>query len=95
MKTNAKKRVWKRRLRNRKWAGRHLTRALNQSEPEEVQGALYDVIKAQGTLEKVAAKSGLSEWRIKLMLYDDEEAWKLVRLASVLWGMGLKLVVKS
>jgi hypothetical protein len=41
----------------------------------------------------VAARSGMSEWRLKLILWDDEEAWKLLRFYKLLKGMGLRLVV--
>ena len=52
-----------------------------------------DVIRVRGGYHAVASKSGLREWRLKLILLDEEEAWKLIRLAKLLKGMGLRLVI--
>jgi DNA-binding phage protein len=74
-------------------AGRYLTKALEVGDPANLQGALLDVIRARGGYHRVAAKAGVSEWRLKLMLWDEEECWKLIRLAKLLAGMGLRLVI--
>ena len=74
-------------------AARYLTKALEVGDPANLQGALLDVIRAQGGYQQVAARSQLSEWRLKLMLWDEEECWKLIRLAKLLAGMGLRLVI--
>ena len=75
-------------------AARYLTKALEKGDPVNLQGALLDVIKARGGYHKVAAASGMSEWRLKLILWDDEECWKLIRLGKLLNGMGLRLAVR-
>jgi DNA-binding phage protein len=74
-------------------AARYLTKALEVGDPANLQGALLDVIRAQGGYHQVAARAGVSEWRLKLMLWDEEECWKLIRLAKLLAGMGLRLVI--
>jgi len=74
-------------------AARYLTKALEAGDPANLQGALLDVIQAQGGYHVVAAQGGLSEWRLKLMLWDDEEVYKLIRLAKLLKGMGMRLVI--
>lgn len=81
-------------LKEAKGAARYLTRAVRQGDPVNLQGALLDVIKARGGYHKVAQMSGMSEWRLKLILWDDEECWKLLRLAKLLDGMGLVLAVR-
>lgn len=80
-------------LKEAKGAARYLTKALQQGDPANLQGALLDVIKARGGYHRVAAASGMSEWRLKLILWDDEECWKLLRLYKLLNGMGLTLLV--
>lgn len=80
-------------LKDGKGAARYLTRALEKGDPANLQGALLDVIKARGGYHRVAAASGMSEWRLKLILWDDEECWKLIRLYKLLQGMGLRLVI--
>jgi DNA-binding phage protein len=74
-------------------AARYLTKGLEYGDPANMQGGLLDVIRARGGYHVVAARSGLSEWRLKLMLWDEEESWKLIRLAKLLNGMGLRLVI--
>ena len=81
-------------LKEAKGAARYLTRALEKGDPVNLQGALLDVIRARGGYHKVAAASGMSEWRLKLILWDDEECWKLIRLGKLLNGMGLRLAVR-
>lgn len=81
-------------LKEGKGAARYLTKALQQGDPANLQGALLDVIKARGGYHKVAAASGMSEWRLKLILWDDEECWKLLRFGKLLEGMGLVLAVR-
>ncbi len=80
-------------LKDQGHAARYLTKALEYGDPANLQGALLDVIQARGGYHVVASKSGLSEWRLKLMLWDEEESWKLIRLAKLLKGMGLRLVI--
>ena len=80
-------------LKDSKETARYLTKALEQGDPANLQGALLDVIRARGGYHVVAARSGMSEWRLKLILWDDEEAWKLLRFYKLLKGMGLRLVV--
>jgi DNA-binding phage protein len=74
-------------------AARYLTKALEYGDPANLQCGLLDVIRARGGYQTVASKSGLSEWRLKLMLWDEEESWKLIRLTKLLKGMGLRLVI--
>lgn len=74
-------------------AARYLTKALEYGDPVNLQCGLLDVIRAQGGYHEVASKSGLSEWRLKLILFDEEECWKLIRLGKLLKGMGLRLVI--
>ena len=81
-------------LKEAKGAAQHLTRALEKGDPANLQGALLDVIKARGGYHRVASRSGMSEWRLKLMLWDEEESWKLIRLGKLLNGMGLRLAVR-
>lgn len=80
------------RLKDPARAARHLSKALEVGDPANLQGALLDVIRARGGYHKVAAASGMSEWRLKLILWDDEECWKLIRLYKLVAGMGLRLV---
>ena len=80
-------------LKEAKGAARHLTKALEQGDPANLQGALLDVIRAKGGYHVVASRSGMSEWRLKLILWDDEECWKLLRFWKLLNGMGLRLVI--
>ena len=80
-------------LKEAKGAARYLNRALRYGDPANLQDALLDVIRARGGYRKVAAQSQVSEWRLKLMLWDAEESWKLIRLGKLLNGMGLKLAV--
>ncbi|HEV2354648.1 MAG TPA: hypothetical protein VGR89_10410 [Puia sp.] len=81
------------RLKDPTKAARYLTRALEYGDPANLQGGLLDVIRARGGYHVVAAKSGLSEWRLKLILWDEEESWKLIRLEKLLNGMDLRLVI--
>src|ERR1035441_18052 len=81
-------------LKEAKGAAQHLTRAFEKGDPANLQGALLDVIKARGGSPRVASRSGMSEWRLKLMLWDEEESWKLIRLGKLLNGMGLRLAVR-
>lgn len=81
-------------LKEAKGAARHLTRAVRQGDPVNLQGALLDVIRARGGYHRVASRSGMSEWRLKLILWDEEECWKLIRLGKLLNGMGLRLAVR-
>jgi DNA-binding phage protein len=81
-------------LKEAKGAARHLTRALEKGDPVNLQGALLDVIRARGGYHRVASRSGMSEWRLKLILWDEEECWKLIRLGKLLNGMGLRLAVR-
>lgn len=81
-------------LKHPKGAARYLTRALEKGDPANLQGALLDVIKARGGYHRVAAQSQMSEWRLKLILWDEEECWKLIRLGKLLNGMGLRLAVR-
>lgn len=81
------------RLKDPARAARHLTKALEVGDPANLQGAMLDVIRSRGGYHVVAAASGMSEWRLKLILWDDEEAYKLIRLYKLLNGMGLTLVV--
>lgn len=81
-------------LKEAKGAARYLSRALRQGDPANLQGALLDVIRARGGYHKVAAQSQMSEWRLKLILWDDEECWKLLRFGKLLEGIGLVLVVR-
>jgi DNA-binding phage protein len=74
-------------------AARYLTKALEKGDPANLQGGLLDVIRARGGYHRVASRSELSEWRLKLMLWDEEESWKLIRLTKLLKGMGLRLVI--
>ena len=74
-------------------AARYLSRALEVGDPVNLQGALLDVIRARGGYHRVAAASQMSEWRLKLILWDDEECYKLVRLYKLLKGVGLRLLV--
>jgi DNA-binding phage protein len=81
-------------LKESKGAARYLTKALEKGDPVNLQGALLDVIRAKGGYHRVASRSGMSEWRLKLILWDDEEAWKLLRFYKLLNGMGLRLAVR-
>lgn len=81
------------RLKDPARAARHLNKALEVGDPANLQGALLDVIRARGGYHQVAAQAQMSEWRLKLILWDDEEAYKLIRLYRLLNGMGLRLVV--
>jgi DNA-binding phage protein len=67
---------------------------LQEDEPANLQGALADVVRAQGGLGKVAARVKMSEWRLRLMLWDQEEAWKLVRLMGLMKALGLRLTAR-
>ena len=71
-------------------AARYLSRALEGGDPAKLQGALLDVIRARGGYHKVAEASQMSEWRLKLILWDDEERLKLLRLYKLLkvWDCG-------
>jgi DNA-binding phage protein len=75
-------------------AARYLNRALEYGDPDNLRAAFLDLIRAKGGYHRVAAESGLSEWRIKLILWDDEESWKLLRMDKLLKGMGLRLMAK-
>ena len=79
------------RLKRPREAGRYLTRALNQEEPAELQGRLLDVVHAHGGFGRAAKKAALSEWRMRLVLWDEEEARKILRLCAILRGFGLRL----
>lgn len=81
-------------LKEAKGAARYLTKALEQGDSANLQGTLLDVIRARGGYHVVASASGMSEWRLKLILWDDEECWKLIRLGKLLNGMGLRLAVR-
>ena len=83
-----------RRLKDPKGAARYLTRMLADDEPANVQGALHDVVRARGGTKVVATRAGVSEWRLRLMLWDQEEALKLVRLAGLMKALGLRLVTQ-
>jgi len=76
-------------------AARYLSRALEYGDPDNLQGAFLDLVKAQGGYQRVAARSGMNEWRVKLILWDEEESWKLLRLYKLLRGMGVRLVAVS
>jgi DNA-binding phage protein len=80
-------------LKNNQIKGRYLTQALLKDEPEEIQLMFQDVIRASGGILKVSRKAGVSEWRLRLMLQDSEEGWKLKRLQEVCQAIGLQLVV--
>lgn len=81
------------RLKDPARAARHLNKAFEVGDPANLQGAMLDVIRSRGGYHVVAAQAQMSEWRLKLILWDDEEAWKLLRFHKLLAGMGLRLVV--
>jgi DNA-binding phage protein len=80
-------------LKNKAKAADYLTKAFRQGGPINLQCALLDVIQAQGGYHKVAALGQMSEWQLKLMLWDDGECWKLLRFIRLLKSMGLDLVL--
>jgi DNA-binding phage protein len=82
------------RLKTPKGAARYLTKMLTEDEPANVQGALNDVVRAQGGVRATAKRAGLAEWRLRLMLWDEEEALKLVRLAGLMKALGLRLTAR-
>ena len=82
------------RLKNPKGAARYLGRMLAQDEPAEVQGALSDLVRAQGGVRATAKRAGLAEWRLRLMLWDEEEGRRLVRLAALVRAFGVRLTAK-
>jgi DNA-binding phage protein len=93
MSQRKQKNAWKRKFRNKAWVARFLTKALDKDEPAELQGALFDVVQSRGGIEAVAKKAGLVEWRLRLMLWDEEEAAKLMRMETLARALGLRLVM--
>lgn len=88
-----KKSIWKQNLKDRSGRSKYLTKALKRDDPEELQWMLHDVVKANGWVGEVSRDAGLSEWRLRLMLMDEEEAWKLTRLSRVMGALGLRLLI--
>jgi DNA-binding phage protein len=80
-----------RKLKDQSKAADYLTKAFNQGDPVNLQCALLDVIQAQGGYHKVAAMSQMSEWQLKMMLWDDGECWKVLRFMKLLKSMGMDL----
>lgn len=80
-------------LKNKAYAAEYLTKALNGGDPINLQCALSDVIKVRGGYHKMAAASQMNEWQLKLMLWDDGECWKLLRLVKLLKSMGMDVIL--
>jgi DNA-binding phage protein len=81
----------KRKFRDKEWVARYLTQALEKGDPINLQCALLDVITAQGGYRQVATKCGLSEWQLKLMLWDEGEFYRIIRLARLFEGVGVNI----
>jgi DNA-binding phage protein len=79
-------------LKDKAKAADYLTKAFRQDDPINLQCALLDVIQAQGGYHKVAKICQISEWQLKMMLWDDGECWKLLRFIKLLKSMGMDLV---
>ena len=82
------------RLKNPKGAARYLGRMLQDDEAANVQGALSDLVTAHGGVKATAKRAGLVEWRVRLMLWDEEEGRRLVRLAALVRAFGVRLTAK-
>ncbi len=79
-------------LRDPTKAARYLNRALEYGDPDNLQEAFLDLVKAQGGYHRVAVRSRMNECRVKLIILDEEESWKLLRLYKLLQAMGVRLV---
>jgi DNA-binding phage protein len=93
MSQRKRKSAWIRKFKNKAYAANFLTKALEISEPENLQFILLDVVKANGGYRQVADENGMNEWGLKLMLWNEEEYWKFLRLARLLKSMGLEITL--
>ena len=76
------------------YAAQFLTAALEGDDSMNLQYVLVDVIEANGGFSKVADRCGMSEEALRVMVHDETEHWKFLRLARLLKCLGLEVSLK-
>ena len=82
-------------FKDKAYAAQFLTAALEGDDSMNLQYVLVDVIEANGGFSKVADLCGMNEEALRVMVHDETEHWKFLRLARLLKSMGLNLTMTS
>ena len=80
-------------FKDKAYAAQFLTAALEGDDSMNLQYVLVDVIEANGGFNMVADRCGMSEEALRVMVHDETEHWKFLRLARLLKSLGLDLTL--
>ena len=82
-------------FKDKSYAAEFLTAAFEGDDSMNLQYVLVDIIEANGGFFKVADRCGMSEEALRVMVHDETEHWKFLRLVRLLKSMGLNLTMTS
>ncbi len=68
-----------------------MTAALEGDDSMNLQYVLVDVIEANGSFPMVSDRCGTSEEALRVMVHDQTEHWKFLRLTRLLKSLGLEV----